>query len=489
MNSNLTAFEINTRVWIKRFGESAKLSDVPLKYFRDLYAEGINVIWLMGVWKTCESVIDDCCLGVDLVNSYNKSLGNWKRDDVIGSPFSIDEYDVNPNLGTWEDLSKLKSELNKIGLKLMLDFVPNHYSRDSIHVKNRPEIFLKTDEDIMQRDTYTFFRSKFDNEIYSHGRDPFFLAWSDTIQINYFNAIARDFQVNNLLKIAKVCDGVRCDMAMLVLNNIFFNTWTGVLSKYKLDKPKDEFWRVAIKKVKSKFPNFIFLGEVYWDLEWDLQQMGFDFTYDKKLTDRLLNNDMQEVKGHLYADKDYQTKSMRFIENHDEERAVTNFGKERSLAAAVSMSTVQGMKLYYDGQFEGKRIKLPVQLGREPIEKPSARINKFYQKLLRIIKQEIFEKGLWNMLEPLPAGPGNDSYSNVLAWEWRLDNERRIVIVNYSDVTSQSRLKFSTDSSKNEITLNDLLNEQKYVRKVEEIVKLGLFVELKAYNCHIFSLD
>lgn len=481
---NPKLYEINTRVWIKRFGSDTKLSEIPVRYFNDLKLKGINIVWLMGLWKTCASVIEKS-FNPDLVSSYHKALNDWKKEDVIGSPFAIDEYEINPELGSKEDLLSLREKLNSIGIKLFLDFIPNHFSAGSSLIKEHHEYFLQADEEIYQRDPHTFF--KYNDKIFAHGRDPLFPAWDDTIQVNFFNTDARNFQIENLLKLAECCDGVRCDMAMLVMNNIFYSTWSGVLNKFNIQKINIEFWKIAVEKVKEKYPDFIFLAETYWDLEWDLQQLGFDFTYDKRLTDRLLKDDIEGVKSHLYADKSYQMKSVRFIENHDEERAVIKFGNQRSLAAATIISTIMGMKLYYDGQFEGKRVKLPVQLGREPNEKVSETKKNYYYKLLGALNDEIFIKGNWNMLYPSAAANINSSFNNILAWQWEIDNQIRIIVVNYSDLTAQCRLKLKLNSSSETIELTDVLNNQKYSRKVDEINSIGLFIELKAYNSHIFA--
>src|SRR5207302_3088107 len=119
-----------------------------------------------------------------------------------------------------------------------------------------------------------------------------------------------------------------------------------------------EFWTDA----RAAVPDLLLIAEVYWDLEWRLQQLGFDFTYDKRLYDRLLHSPARDVAAHLTADDDYQRRSVRFIENHDEPRSASVF-EDRVTAAAVVMSTVQGMRFYYDGQFEGRRVHVPVQLG------------------------------------------------------------------------------------------------------------------------------
>ena len=487
---NPKLYEINTRIWLKRFGKEAKLSDVPDEYFQGLAEKGINIIWLMGIWKTPESVIEKCCFSADLITAYNKSLSDWKKEDVIGSPYSVDSYEINSKLGTLNDLINLRKKLNNIGIKLMLDFVANHFSSDSELLKTRPELFLQAGQEALANDPMTFFRAGNKNKfIFAHGRDPFFPAWSDTVQLNYFNPETRKFLTSTLLSIAELCDGVRSDMAMLPLNNTFQNTWLGVLNKQNIEKPKTEFWSEAIETIKNKYPDFIFLAEAYWDLEWNLQKLGFDFTYDKRLADRLEAHYIAGVKDHLGADILFQLKSARFLENHDEQRAAVKFGERNSLAAAVLISTIPGMKFYFDGQFEGKKIKLPLQLGREPIEKPSAKIEKFYNKLLRITSNKIFTVGEFQKLDPFSAGESNNSYENMFAWEWKMENEKWIIVINYSDSTSQCRLRFETPRGKNNITLIDHLSDDKYTRQVDEIQRLGLFIELKNYHSHIFSVE
>lgn len=484
---NPKLYELNTRVWIKRFGKGTTLSKIPIKFFEGLADKGINLVWLLGVWDVSSEIIDECCFTPELTAEYSKALKDWEKEDVEGSPFSINDYVINPKLGTLSDLEKLRKELNKLGIKLILDFIPNHFGASTKLVKTNPNIFLKADEKLLADDPYTFFKSKFNNNIYAHGRDPLFPPWLDTIQVNYFSEEAREFMTGRLLRIAEVCDGVRFDMAMLQLNNVFQNTWLGVLNRNDMKKPKDEFWKIVIEKLKKVEPDFNFIAEVYWDLEWQLQQLGFDFTYDKRITDRLSVKDIQGVKGHLMADMDYQLKSVRFLENHDEPRAIEKFGVKESTAAAVLISTIPGMKLYFDGQFEGKKIKLPVQLTREPIEKVSDSIANFYTKLLSITKEEIFSKGKWKMIDPLPAADDNHSHENILTWEWRMGEDVRVVVINYSDSTSQCRLKIQLNSMANDIKILDILNEIEYNRSINEIKTSGLFIELKSFHCHIFE--
>ncbi len=483
-------YEINVRVWLRNFdknGKKATLSDVPNSYWDYLADLGIENVWLMGVWKTPEAAIKKYCFEPFLIDEYKKALKDFTYKDVSGSPYSIEDYIVSEKIGGENELVELKKTLNKRGMNLILDFIPNHFSAESSLVVKHPEIFLKTNEHIFKEDPYTFFKPEGASYFIAHGRDPFFPAWTDTAQINYFEPEARNFMINRLKRITELADGVRCDMAMLMLNNVFRNTWGIVLSDAGYHTPDTEFWQEAIHSIKNQNPNFLFIAEAYWDLEWQLQQLGFDYTYDKSLMDRLKNNDAGSIRDHLRAEEDYQLKSVRFIENHDEPRAINYLGYDKSKAAAIIISTIQGMRFYFDGQFEGERTKLPVQLGRKPKEKPIDSLKNFYEKLLRIVKNPIFKYGDWRLITPEPAWENDYSYINIIAFLRSFENQYRLVVVNYSTEISAARLKFEPPEGMEEIILTDLLTNEKYKRNTFEIFDLGLYVKLSPFQSHLFA--
>lgn len=487
-NFHPSIYEINARIFLKRFGEKSKLDEIPDSFINQLSEKRIDNLWVMGVWKTSASSIEKYCFDEVLIKEYDKALKNWTKNDVIGSPFAIDVYEVNESLGGIDSLLKLKSELNKRGIKLILDFVPNHFNADTRLLKTKPEIFLSVDKESYLKDSHTYFQPNIDEEKYfAHGRDPFFPAWQDTVQINFFSSEARKFLIDTLKSFVTICDGVRCDMAMLALNNVFKNTWAGALSKKNIEPLQNEFWYEVIQSVKCVRSDFLFIAEAYWNLEWELQQLGFDYTYDKSLTDRLKYDSALSIEEHLKAEVDYQIKSLRFIENHDEERAIVAFGKEKSKAAAIIISTIMGMRFYYDGQFEGKKIKLPVQLGREPDEPPNNEIAEFYNKLFAITREDVFKYGEWSLLSHETSWEGNNSFRNILAWQWIYNNQKRIVVVNYSNIVSTCRLKLNVVGYPELFELNDLLNNQEYLRSSEEVYHTGLYIELKPWQAHILS--
>jgi len=484
MNSNPLLYEINTRVWIKKFGKNKKLHEIPIDYWEKLQSSGFDYIWLMGIWQTIKTAIDKYCFEEGLIKEYTTALPGWQKEDVIGSPYSIEDYTVIPSLGGEDSLLKLRKKLHSIGLKLILDFIPNHFNAESKLLIKNPEIFIQVSEENLKTDPKTFFKSG--ERIFAHGKDPFFDAWQDTVQVNYFSPDAREFMFNQLKKVSQLCDGVRCDMAMLLNNSVFTDTWGKYFTEKKVSFPTTEFWSDVIPKIKSDNKEFIFIAEVYWNKEFEMQQMGFDYTYDKKLLDRLKTEDVTEIKNHLLADLKFQKKLIRFIENHDEQRSLTVFNEDKVKAAIVMLFTLPGMKLIYDGQLEGKLIKLPVQLGREPEETVNEEIKNFYTAMLSLSQTEAIQKGNWQLLQTLTAWEGNLTNKNILAWLWTKDEQSILVIVNYSYQTSQCRVKFDTKNYSGDFIIRDILNAVKYNRSAEEINSDGLYIDLKPYCSHIF---
>lgn len=490
-SGNPRIYEINTRVWIRKFDtgqKRARLSDVPENIWIDLKEKGIDFIWLMGLWITTNEAVKKYCLEEPLVKEYKKALKDWQEDDVIGSPYAISEYRFNEELTDEKEFFALRKKLNSMGMGIILDFIPNHFHAESPLLTREPDLFLQVSRSTYEGNKHTYYAPFPDKYFFiAHGRDPFFPAWQDTAQVNYFCSNARRYMTEELIRISKICDGVRCDMAMLVLNNIFENTWGTALSKIGYKKPFAEFWTLVIERIKKENPGFLFIAEAYWSLEWQLQQLGFDYTYDKTLTDRLANAPADAVHDHLLAEPEYQKKSVRFLENHDEERALKKFGIEKSKMAALAASTLEGMVFYHDGQFDGKSIKLPVQLGREPEEKAIEEIQTFYTKLLKLTSENIFRNGNWKLLTRQKAWEQNETFINILAWEWSMKNERVAIIINYSSIKSFCRIKLEISGYPEEILLKDIWNGDVYRRSGEEIVREGLYIELNPFSCHVLS--
>ncbi|HSR34734.1 MAG TPA: alpha-amylase, partial [Anaerolineae bacterium] len=270
----------------------------------------------------------------------------------------------------------------------------------------------------------------------------------------------------------------------LLTRDVFLNTWGGTF-----DPPEAEFWPAAITDLKAEHPGFLTMAEVYWDMEWKLQQQGFDYTYDKRLYDRLLHGDAGSVHAHLTAGMDYQQHLARFIENHDERRAAEAFAVERSKAAAVLALTLPGLRLIHEGQLEGRQVKLPVHLGRRRQEAPVEGLEPFYRRLLAALSHPVFHDGAWKLLDTGPTSADNSGYQRAVGHQWTLGEERRIVTVNLSEQPAQFFLPVDMPHLAGQnCLLRDLLNEKDYTWSGDDMLGRGLYVDLPGYGSHIFDV-
>ncbi len=483
-------YEVNARLFLRRVSEKYQrnltLATVPEEEWQVLARRGFDMVWLMGVWQRSPGARQQALLNPTLRQEYAQSLPGWADEDIAGSPYAIYAYNPDPALGELSTLVQLKSRLNRQGLGLMLDFVPNHLAFDHPWVLSHPEWFVQGSKANVDTHPDWFF-SPDKGSYLAHGRDPYFPPWTDTVQVNFYSTDLREALVNELLRIAEVADGVRCDMATLALNEIFEQVWGGIVKDYP--RPETEFWAEAIGRVRQRWPNFVFLAEVYWGLEYKLQQIGFDFTYDKPLYDRLRFSAIGDIRSHLMADELYRQHSARFIENHDEPRAVTAFGRERSLAAAVILATIPGLRFFHDGQLEGRRIHLPVQLVREPKEVADPDIVRFYDRLLAVCNAPAFHEGEWGLMEASQASEGNESHHNLLAWFWRYAEQFKIVVVNYSPNPAQGWLKLPLPlGTIDRVAFRDELTGAAYTQDPKEMSSRGLYINLDSYRALILDM-
>ncbi|MBZ0166699.1 MAG: alpha-amylase, partial [Candidatus Omnitrophica bacterium] len=364
-------YEINTMLFLTRRGkkphEPLPLAKLEGDFFSGLRNNGFGYVWMMGMWERSAAARQEALDLPELQKEYARALGPWTADDVPGSPYAVHRYKPDPRFGKWKDLKRFKERLNGLGLRLILDFVPNHTAVEHPWVEERPECYVRVSR--QQRDALNpqHFHEISPGRYAAHGRDPHLEPWTDTLQLNYADPETREVLMQELERIALYCDGLRCDMAMLVVNRVFQQTWGHLIDQ---PLPPEEFWVEAIARIKGQYPDFVFIAESYWSMEWELQQMGFDYTYDKVLYDRLVSSTAEDVQGHLQADMEYQNRSLRFIENHDEPRVLSVMDEGQARAAAVVAMTVPGLKLVFDGQSDGLTVKLPVQLSRDPEEEP-----------------------------------------------------------------------------------------------------------------------
>lgn len=457
-------YEAFARVWLAESG-ARSLADIPDATLDHLAAAGFDHLWLMGVWSIGTLGPEIARHHEGVARDLDVMLPGWTAADVVGSPYAIAAYTVDPLLGGDAALAALRTRLATRGIRLILDFVPNHTARDHHWIHDSPELYVHEADGAI-----------------ACGKDPYFPPWTDTAQLDHRLACTRDRVIATLRAIAERCDGVRCDMSMLVLSEIFARTWDHLPASPQQPLATGELWTDAIHAVRTHHPDFTFLAEAYWDLEGRLQRLGFDFTYDKALYDRLLHGDAAAIRAHLARDLEYQDRSVRFVENHDEPRIAHELSPARRAAALLIAMTVPGMRFVHDGQIEGRRIRTSVHLGRRVAEVPDPVALSLHATVFELLRLPALQDGAFRAL----AATGS-----IIAHRWEHRRGSVIVAVNYADAEATAAFPVELHGIEGRsVVLHDRLSGTDYARDGAELVDpaRGLFVRLGPWQAHVFEV-
>jgi Alpha amylase, catalytic domain len=479
-------YQINTRVYLTELSGSlhrpATLDDIPDAELNQLAEMGFDWVWLLSVWRTGPAGQRCSRSNREWRREFMETLPDLREEDIAGSGFAIRSYVVPPGLGGETALARLRDRLRRLGLRLMLDFVPNHTALDHRWVEDHPEYYIPGTEADLTRapQDYARIRRAGGDRLLAHGRDPYFPAWPDTLQLNYSSSATQAAMIGELQKISAQCDGVRCDMAMLVLPDVFERTW---------GLPATPFWPRAIERIRAQSPGFCFMAEVYWDLEWIMLQQGFDYAYDKRLYDRLRAGQARPVCAHLRAGLDYQRKLARFLENHDEPRAAATFLPAMHEAAAVITYLSPGLRFFHQGQLEGRKKRVSPHLIRAPAEPVDDTMRRFYDDLLSVLR--CLAQGEWRLLDCVPAWDGNWTWDCCIAWCWQgSSGQRTVIAVNYAGNQSQCYIRLPwPDLAGRAVRLGDLLGSANYDRDGNNLISPGLYVDLPPWGRHAFAIS
>ena len=475
-------FEVSAWPWLERLsrrhGRRITLADVPGVEWDRIVAPGFDIVYLMGVWQRSGIGRDIARTHAGLRQEYSAVLPDWTDEDLAGSPYSISNYGPDERMGGWDGVDAAHRELNARGARLMLDFIPNHTGFDHPWLVQHPDRYVTgTLEDHASRPGE--FR-QVGSRFIACGRDPFFPPWTDTAQLNYFNPDTRSAVVAVLQNLSTHCDGVRCDMAMLLLNDVFERGWRATL-RDAWPRPAEEFWPQAIGQASG----LIWLAEVYWDLEWTLQQQGFHFTYDKRLLDRLRAGDAAAVRLHLAAPAAFRDRLACFLENHDEPRSAAMFGGGLQ-AAAVLFATQPGLRFYFDGQMAGARLRTPVQLGRWPDEPSDARVEDLYARLLRATNEPLFHDGEWRLVDVSSAG--DEAFHDLVACRWRLGEQLALTVANLGRTIARGNLPVAADIPRHGCQVRDVLADVSW-RPFRESMPAALSVTVPPGQAQLLVLE
>ena len=323
----------------------------------------------------------------------------------------------------------------------------------------------------------------------AHGKDPHFPPWNDTVQLDYRRPETRAAMRELLRSISNECDGVRCDMAMLLLNDVFARTWAHFPTA--VPPPATEFWADAVADIRESQPHFLFLAEAYWSLEARLQALGFDYTYNKEIYDDLLGRRYADLQKHLLdAAPAYLAASAHFLENHDERRIASILSPAEHRAAALLMLGLPGMRFLHEGQMQGWRLHVPVQLGRWPNEPADPEIVALYERMLGVLRESAVGRGEWKLLRPC-GWPDNLSAQNFVIVQWqRLSLEFDLVVVNLASHPGQCMVQPAIEGlTSHNWKMRDLLGEDTYHRSGRDLAEDGLHLDLPGNGAQLFQFN
>jgi Alpha amylase, catalytic domain len=404
-------YQIHTRDFLFKISPTAKLKDVPVGFWQDLKLKGINQIYLLGVWSVCDFAH----------NLAKKSYITTASQTTVGSCFSIDDYTIDPIIATEQEFLDFKKMINGLEMNLVLDFIPNHFGCSTPLLDSNPEVFLKT----TQPDLDSQFWFDHNGIKFLYGKDPNFGSWHDTVQVDYSNPKTHAFMKQKLEYIATMCDGVRCDMSMLVESEIFQRTWSNLLQREL--PPYSSFWQTVIPKIKNLYPNFIFIAEVYWEMEKQMIGSGFDYVYNKSFLDYLIHQDYAKLQANLrYFNVDH---CVYFLENHDENRSASTLEKSKISLCVVLLCFLGGIQFFYDQQWQGQSVRNPIQILESQTTQTNLKIELLYKNLLEYTQQSVFEIGKTKIMDT--------PFADLVAIIWEYKDQKTCVFINFGETKRQ----------------------------------------------------
>ena len=514
-------------------GKMNDFTPTALKKIREM---GVSHIWYTGVIRHATQT-DYSAYGIP---KNHPAIVKGKA----GSPYAItDYYDIDPDLATdvnlrMQEFEQLVARTHEAGMKVIIDFVPNHVARQyhsickpegvkDLGEEDRPELGFDAQNNFYycpgQRFTPYFDLYHGETEPYieepakATGNDCFHNApgindWYETVKLNYgldyyagrvghFNPIPNTWsKMTDILLFwaKKGIDGFRCDMAEMV---------------------PAEFWRWATDKVKYIYPDMIFIGEVYNPSEYrNYLAAGFDYLYDKVgMYDTIRevirgNQSTHAITGAWQQTDDIRDHMLYFLENHDEQRIASSFFAGNALKGVpglvVSALLQQNPLMIYAGQEYGElgmdkegfsgndgrttifdywSIDTLVRASVNKLNDGEKVLKRLYNKVMKIAATEkaVSEGASFDLMYV------NDAYHRQYAFLRKAANEALLVVANFEDAPVTMPVKIPTHAfdflhmkEKNAVALEMLSGHKQKIqlKRDGEIV-----VELPPYGAVVYK--
>jgi hypothetical protein len=479
-----TVYGAYAHVWLREFslklpGRPLTLAEVPDAELDRLQSLGVNWFWLIGAWQTGPHGRTHAVSHPDLRRQCRKILDDFAISDMVGSPYAVQEYRVHRALGGDEALLSLRAPPARRGIRLMLDLVPNHTACDHPWVREHPDYYVQGSLADLEARRGFFAETARGDSVILHGKDPHFEPWTDTAQLDWRNPALVEAMTAQVEGLTGLCDGLRCDMAMLVLSDVFRRTW----GAGPYPEPAFEPWSAIVSAARARAPAFVFLAEVYWNMEERLIKLGFDWVYDKVLYDPAAHDSADNVAGTWRASTPssrWRCASWRTTTSRAPRRPSPGAARgRRGHRLDPARSLLRALR-----QMEGRREKLPIQLGRAPAEPVD-------DKLVRLLPHAAAGGALGGRAvaaAALPSGLGRQLHARRLPGQ-QLER-RRAAPARGGQLRRPARAvlrgPLPAGHPRRLARARRRAEREGYQREGRELRTHGLYVDLPAWGAHLF---
>jgi glycosidase len=546
----------NTYVWLhqlsQQYGRSIHhLDQIPDEELDRLARWGFSGLWLIGLWERSPAS-----------RQIKQLCGN---PEAVSSAYSLYDYQIAQDLGGADAYQALRARAWQRGIRMASDMVPNHVGIYSRWVVEHPDWFVSLDHspfpaysfhgpDLSEDERVGIFiedhyyertdaavvfkrvdRWMGSEQYIYHGNDGTSMPWNDTAQLNYLNPEVREAVIQTILHVARQFPIIRFDAAMTLAKRHFQRLWfpepgTGgaipTRAEHGLTKEQfnaampAEFWREVVDRVAVEAPDTLLLAEAFWLLEgYFVRTLGMHRVYNSAFMNMLRDEENSKyrsvIKNTLEFDPEILKRFVNFMNNPDEETAVSQFGKgDKYLGICAMLATLPGLPMFGHGQIEGLAEKYGMEYRRAYWdEHPDPHLVERHEREIfpLLHRRHLFAEAQDFLLYDFFAPEGHVN-EDVFAYSNRSGGERALVVYHNRFATARGWIKASVAYSVRgsgdgdrvlvQKTLGEGLGLQddpnqfaifrdhrtglEYIRNSHDLVHNGLYVELDAYKCHVF---
>ena len=524
-----------------------RLDQIPDEELDLLARRGITGLWLIGLWQRSPASkrIKQMC-GNASAESSAYSVYEYRIADELGGDAAME----NLKARAWQRNIRVASDMvpNHMGIdsSWVIDhpdwFVASDYSPfpsytfNGQNLSNDQRVGIYLEDHYFDKSDAAVVFKRVDHwtgnaKYIYHGNDGTSFPWNDTAQLNFLNAEVREAVIQTILHVARQFPVIRLDAAMTLAKKHFQRLWfpqpgTGgdipsrsdfALTKEQFDAAMPiEFWREVVDRVAAEAPNTLLLAEAFWMMEgYFVRTLGMHRVYNSAFMNMLRDeknaNYRLVIKNTLEFDPEILKRYVNFINNPDEKTAVDQFGKgDKYFGVATLMATLPGLPMFGHGQVEGFSERYGMEFRRalwdEQVD--DQLVARHEREIFPLLHRRALFANVDNFLLYdffLPDGSVNE---DVFAFSNRRGDDRGLVVYHNKFANTAGWIRTSAayldkgagklaQKSLSEglaihrdensfVIFRDQTSGLEFIRNSQELCDQGLYIQLDAYQRHVF---